>query len=186
MDDDLRGLFPCILESISIFSSFSSNKSFNSLTSDSSCRTRSSSDSVYPRGKARRLSLSLVRHSKPTLAHCEQHGRMPSHRIFLLRQRSQAWAIRLWELVPTLMTFIGRIPGILAVFDCPSSVESRTCGFSLMFNVGVEMGRKRDLDKRCLSFVGAQPVISEAPKKQGVVVRTWAENAYTASPGCNS
>lgn len=40
---------------------------------------------------------------------------MPSQRIFLLRHLSQAWAIRLWELVPTLMTFIGRIPGILAV-----------------------------------------------------------------------
>lgn len=41
-------------------------------------------------------------------------GRIPSHRIFLLRQRSQAWAIRLWELTPTLMTFIGSMPGILA------------------------------------------------------------------------
>ncbi len=38
---------------------------------------------------------------------------MPSHRIFLLRQRSQAWAIRLCEVAPTLMTFIGSIPGIL-------------------------------------------------------------------------
>lgn len=92
---DGDGLFPYNLESMSIFSSFSSNRSLNSLTSVSSCRTRSSNDSVYPRGKARRLSLSLVLHSKPTLAHWEQHGRMPSQRIFLLRHRSQAWAMRL-------------------------------------------------------------------------------------------
>ena len=116
--------FLCILDSMSIFSSFSSSRSFRSRTSASRTRTRSSSDSVYPRGKALRLSLSLVRHSKPTLEHCEQVGRMPSHRIFLLRQRSQAWAIRLCELVPTLMTFMGRIPGIVAAgwvwrpFDC--------------------------------------------------------------------
>ena len=37
---------PCILESMSIFSSFSSNKSLSSRTSPSSTRTRSSSDSV--------------------------------------------------------------------------------------------------------------------------------------------
>jgi hypothetical protein len=30
-----------------------------------------------------------------------------------LRQRSQAWAMRLWELVPTLITFIGKMPGIV-------------------------------------------------------------------------
>ena len=99
---------------MSIFSSFSSNKSLSSRTSHSKARTLSSRDSVYPRGNARLLSLSLVRHSKPTLAHCEQQGRMPSQRIFLLRQRSQAWAIRLCELVPTLITFMGSIPGILA------------------------------------------------------------------------
>ncbi|TGO81302.1 hypothetical protein BPOR_1217g00010 [Botrytis porri] len=56
---------------------------------------------------ARRLNLSLVLHSNPTPEHCEQHGRMPSHRIFLLRHLSQAWAIRLCELdVPTFMIFI--------------------------------------------------------------------------------
>jgi hypothetical protein len=80
----------CIRDKTSIFSSFSSKRSFKSLTSVSKLLTRSSSDSVYPRGKARRLSLSLVRHSKPTLAHCEQQGRTPSQRIFLLRHRSQA------------------------------------------------------------------------------------------------
>jgi hypothetical protein len=105
----------CIFESMSSFSSFSSSRSFNSRASASNCLTRSSRDSVYPRGKARRLSLSLVRHSKPTLEHCEQVGRIPSQRIFLLRHRSQAWAIRLWELVPTLITFIGRIPGMIVV-----------------------------------------------------------------------
>jgi hypothetical protein len=83
-------LFPCILDSKSIFSSFSSRRSLSSRTSVSRALTRSSSDSVYPRGNARRLSLSLVRHSKPTLAHCEHVGRVPSHRIFLLLQRSQA------------------------------------------------------------------------------------------------
>lgn len=101
-------------DSTSIFSSFSSSRSLRSLTSASNDRTRSSKDSVYPRGKARRLSLSLVLHSKPTLAHWVQHGRTPSQRIFLLLQRSQAWAIRLWEPLPTLITFIGRIPGMLA------------------------------------------------------------------------
>jgi hypothetical protein len=105
--------FERIFDSISIFSSFSSNKSFNSLTSPSKDRTLSSNDSVYPLGKALRLSLSLVLHSNPTFAHCEQHGRIPSHRIFLLLQRSQAWAIRLCELDPTLITFIGSIPGII-------------------------------------------------------------------------
>lgn len=109
-----RRWFPCILDSMSIFSSFSSSKSFRSRTSASRTLTLSSKLSVYPLGKARRLSLSLVLHSKPTLAHCVQHGRMPSHRIFLLLQRSQAWAILLCVLVPTLMTFIGRMPGILA------------------------------------------------------------------------
>jgi hypothetical protein len=104
----------CILDKTSIFSSFSSNRSFKSFTSVSRLRTRSSKDSVYPRGKARRLSLSLVRHSKPTLAHCEQQGRTPSQRIFLLRQRSQAWAMRLCVPVPpTLITFMGKIPGML-------------------------------------------------------------------------
>ncbi len=79
-----------ILDNISIFSSFSSSIFFSSRISASNDRTLSSSDSVYPRGKARRLSLSLVLHSNPTLAHCEQHGRIPSHLIFLLRHRSQA------------------------------------------------------------------------------------------------
>ena len=102
-----------ILDSISIFSSFSSKRSFNSLTSVSNALTRSSKDSVYPLGNARRLSLSLVLHSKPTLAHCEQHGVIPSHRIFLLRHLSQACAILLCALVPTLITFIGRIPGMV-------------------------------------------------------------------------
>jgi hypothetical protein len=125
-------LFECILESMSIFSSFSSSKSFNSLTSASRARTLSSNDSVYPRGKARRLSLSLVLHSKPTFEHCEQQGRIPSHRIFLLRHRSQACAIRLCELVPTLITFIGSIPGILLAFSRMHS-GSRTC-FSLVLN----------------------------------------------------
>ena len=122
LNGDLRLL--CMRDSISIFSSFSSNKSFNSLVSPSNTRTRSSSDSVYPRGNARRLSLSLVLHSKPTFAHCEQHGRIPSHRIFLLRQRSQACAIRLCAVVPTLITFIGSIPGIFAtVVGTPADAD---------------------------------------------------------------
>jgi hypothetical protein len=114
----------CIRESISIFSSFSSSKSFNSLTSASSPRTRSSRDSVYPLGKARRLSLSLVLHSNPTLAHCVQHGRIPSHLIFLLRHLSQACAIRLWVLLPTRMTFIGNIPGMLLLVLALSCTHS--------------------------------------------------------------
>lgn len=74
----------------------------------------------YPLGKARRLNLSLVLHSNPTLEHCEQHGRMPSHRIFLLRHRSQAWAIRLCELDdPTLIIFMGKIPGIENMISRP-------------------------------------------------------------------
>jgi hypothetical protein len=114
--DDMDGRrFECIFDSMSIFSSFSSSKSFNSLTSASKVRTLSSNDSVYPRGNARRLSLSLVLHSKPTFEHCEQHGRIPSHLIFLLRQRSQAWAIRLCEFDPTFITFIGSIPGMFAL-----------------------------------------------------------------------
>ena len=98
--DDLRppenpwGECEWIRESMSIFSSFSSSNSLSSRTSPSNNRTRSSSDSVYPLGKARRLSLSLVLHSKPTLVHCVQLGRMPSQRIFLERHRSQACAIR--------------------------------------------------------------------------------------------
>lgn len=113
--DDIEGLrlLECIFDNISSFSSFSSRRSFNSLTSASNDRTLSSNDSVYPRGKALRLSLSLVLHSKPTFAHCEQHGRMPSHRIFFDRHLSQAWAMRLCALCPTLITFIGSIPGIL-------------------------------------------------------------------------
>jgi hypothetical protein len=136
-------LFECIFDSISIFSSFSSSRSFNSLTSDSKLRTLSSKDSVYPRGNARRLSLSLVLHSKPTFAHCEQHGRIPSQRIFLLRQRSQAWAIRLCEFDPTLITFIGSIPGIFALLDwsvqgycrCSASVwDPGVHGFSINYS----------------------------------------------------
>lgn len=85
-DNDWDGeVCGCILVSMSIFSSFSSSRSFNSLTSLSNARTLSSNDSVYPRGNALRLSLSLVLHSKPTFEHCVQHGRMPSQRIFLLR-----------------------------------------------------------------------------------------------------
>lgn len=46
-DDPMEGRrLPCILDSISIFSSFSSNKSLRSRFSASSTRTRSSSDSV--------------------------------------------------------------------------------------------------------------------------------------------
>jgi hypothetical protein len=108
------GAIECSLESTSIFSSFSSNRHLSSRTSASNDLTRSSRDSVYPRGNARRLSLSLVLHSKPTLAHCVQHGRTPSQRIFFERQRSQAWATRLCEVPPTLMTFMGRIPGMAA------------------------------------------------------------------------
>jgi hypothetical protein len=92
-----------------------SSRSFNSRTSASNDRTLSSRDSVYPRGNALRLNLSLVLHSNPTFAHCEQHGRIPSHFIFLLRHRSHACAIRGCELLPTFITFIGRIPGIVAV-----------------------------------------------------------------------
>ena len=110
-----EGEFEWTLKRMSIFSSFSSSRSFSSLTSVSNARTRSSKDSVYPLGKARRLSLSLVLHSNPTLAHCEQHGVIPSHRIFLLRHLSHACVILLWALVPTLITFIGRIPGMIAV-----------------------------------------------------------------------
>ncbi len=119
--------FECIFDSMSIFSSFSSNKSFNSLTSASNERTLSSNDSVYPLGNALRLSLSLVLHSNPTFEHCEQHGRIPSHRIFLLLQRSQAWAIRLCELDPTLITFIGSIPGILLVVTIYPDVICCSC-----------------------------------------------------------
>lgn len=77
----------------------------------------------YPLGNARRLNLSLVLHSNPTPEHCEQHGRMPSHRIFLLRHLSHAWAIRLCELdEPTFIIFIGKIPGILNVIFRPLSM----------------------------------------------------------------
>jgi hypothetical protein len=44
-----------------------------------------------------------------------QLGRMPSQRIFLERQRSHAWAMRAWQLEPTLITFMGSIPGMVAV-----------------------------------------------------------------------
>jgi hypothetical protein len=131
-------LCPCILDRRSIFSSFSSSKSFNSRTSVSRALTRSSSDSVYPRGNARRLNLSLVRHSKPTLAHWEHVGRVPSQRIFLLRHRSQAWAIRLWALLPTLITFIGRMPGMVG--EGGRGLAKHKCReeLSLLFVRGVE------------------------------------------------
>jgi len=112
----------CMRDNMSIFSSFSSSRSFRSRTSASNTRTRSSNDSVYPLGNARRLSLSLVLHSNPTFVHCVQLGRMPSHRIFFERHRSQAWAMRLWQLEPTLITFMGSIPGILGVVRCASLV----------------------------------------------------------------
>ena len=111
-------------DSMSIFSSFSSSSSFSSRTSASRTRTRSSNDSVYPLGKARRLSLSLVLHSNPTFVHCVQLGRMPSHRIFFERQRSQAWAMRLWQLEPTLITFMGKIPGMVAVVGYGPAMQS--------------------------------------------------------------
>jgi hypothetical protein len=63
---------PCIRDSKSMTSSFSSKRRFSSLTSASSDLTCSSRDSVYPRGKALRLSLSLVLHSNPTFKHCVQ------------------------------------------------------------------------------------------------------------------
>lgn len=116
-----EGVCACIFDSISIFSSFPSNRSFSSRTSHSRILTRSSSDSVYPLGKALLLSLSDVLHSNPTVEHWEQVGVSPSHRIFLLRQRSQACAIRDCVLVPTFMTFIGRIPGIAKRLRCGSS-----------------------------------------------------------------
>ena len=117
-----------ILERMSIFSSFSSNRSLSSFTSVSNALTRSSKDSVYPLGKALRLSLSLVLHSNPTLAHCEQQGVIPSHLIFLLRHLSHACAILLCALVPTLITFIGRIPGMTAsmLFLSWNNAEVRT------------------------------------------------------------
>lgn len=109
----------CGLERMSIFSSFSSKETFNSFASVSKTRTRSSSDSVYPLGKALRLSLSLVLHSKPTLAHWVQQGLMPSQRIFLLRHRSQAWAILLWTPVASLITLMGSVgsmPGMAIIY----------------------------------------------------------------------
>lgn len=45
-ESDTRRWLPCILESMSIFSSFSSRRSLSSRTSHSSWRTRSSNDSV--------------------------------------------------------------------------------------------------------------------------------------------
>ena len=45
-ETDTRRWLPCILESMSIFSSFSSRRSLSSRTSHSSWRTRSSNDSV--------------------------------------------------------------------------------------------------------------------------------------------
>lgn len=105
-----------IRESMSSCSSFASSRVLRSLTSASRDRTLSSSDSVYPRGNALLDSLSDVLHSKPTLEHCVQQGRMPSHRIFLERQRSQACAIRVCEL-PHLMSFMGRIPGMIRCVD---------------------------------------------------------------------
>lgn len=49
-----------------------------------------------------------------------------------------------------------------------------------MFSVGVEIGRKRDLDKRCLSFVGAQPVkIRKRPEKRGGGLDLSREYVYS-------
>ncbi len=56
-----------------------------------------------------------VLQSKPTLEHWVQQGVMPSQRIFLLRHLSQACAILLCALVPTLMTFMGKMPGMIVV-----------------------------------------------------------------------
>lgn len=80
--------------SVSLLSvaSFSSKIPLSSRTSPSSIRTRSSNDSVYPVGNVLRLILSLILHSKPTLAHGEQ-GLRPSPRILLLLQWSQTCAI---------------------------------------------------------------------------------------------
>lgn len=68
---------------------------------------------------------------------------MPSQRIFLLRHLSQAWAIRLCELVPTLMTFMGRIPGILAVFLSPfllhvCCIRTVAFGMTIEYAGGIE------------------------------------------------
>lgn len=144
-----------IFESRSIFSSFSSSKFFRSLTSASRVRTRSSSDSVYPRGKALRLNLSLVLHSKPTFAHCEQHGRIPSHRIFLLLHLSHACAIRLCELEPTLITFIGRMPGMMGDWvDGVSVVCCRDPGGCVLWVVKVRVRVSRSLYCRQFSIYG--------------------------------
>ena len=107
----------CSRESISIFSSFSSSRSFNSRTSASSPRTRSSKDSVYPLGNARRLSLSLVLHSKPTLAHCVQHGRMPSQ---LVRNVSRYDIISwIWKrLTESFYSCNGRTPELSWLAHC--------------------------------------------------------------------
>jgi hypothetical protein len=42
-----------------------------------------------------------------------QLGLIPSHLIFFERQRSQACAILGWALEPTLITFMGKIPGMM-------------------------------------------------------------------------
>jgi hypothetical protein len=41
---------------------------------------------------------------------------MPSQRIFFERHRSQACAMRDWQVDPTLITFMGSIPGMLAMW----------------------------------------------------------------------
>ena len=48
-----------------------------------------------------------------------------SHLIFLLRHLSHAWAMRLWALLPTRMTFIGRIPGIFTRASVPGQRKSQ-------------------------------------------------------------
>lgn len=149
-------------DSMSIFSSFSSSNSFSSRTSPSKSRTRSSSDSVYPLGNARRLSLSLVLHSKPTLVHCVQLGRMPSQRIFLERHRSQACAMRDWQLDPTLITFMGNIPGMLAMYFFCGVVDW------LRFSLGAAGPTMRLLTERGTSRLHPAPRVSS---NEGVRIR---------------
>lgn len=79
-----------------------------------------------------------------------QQGVIPSQRIFLLRHLSQACAIRLWALVPTLITFIGSIPGMVAVHSdivlyllMNTDAVSRRC---LLVADGDEFGVARSWD----------------------------------------
>src|SRR5271170_2718110 len=62
-----------------------SSKALASRSSFSSVRTRCSRDSVYPRGKARLLSLSEVLHSNPTWIHCVNYHKIsPAELIQIL------------------------------------------------------------------------------------------------------